>query len=186
MANHLQIPNKLFEAISAFGLSKNERRIVDLIIRCSFGCKGKEKANLIQRDFTVTGIKEPHIRALLEKLERKEVIFWDREKKLFWINGELTESVSYTEERFTEILSKNLRKKKPDTYKDVKEKLTYLVGTEKHLSLSGSQKTEPKDNKEILKTKKTEVEKVKAHIKKNLEEAKRGGKYDTGNHKKSQ
>ena len=126
MSNHIQLPNKLFEAISKIGLSKNERRVIDLILRCSLGCQ-KERAFLIPRDFTVTGIKEPHIKPVIERLIIRGVICWDTKEKLFWINPKLTESVSYEVERFSEILSKNLRKPKAKAYKNSKEILTESV-----------------------------------------------------------
>lgn len=155
MANHIQIPNEMFEAISALGLAQNERRIVDLILRCSLGCQGKGQAFLIQRDFTVTGIAETHIKKILERLVQRRIIFWDKINKLFWVNPAIIEMAGYEKPRFTAVLSKNLQGKEANTYKKGKQKLTKSVSSNDYKIPTLSHNTEAKDIKDKLKTTKT-------------------------------
>jgi phage replication O-like protein O len=151
MKEFIQIPNDLFEAISASGLSKNERKVVDLIIRCTFGCQ-REKALLIQRDFVVTGLKESHAREVIDRLINEQIIFRDKSNRLFWVNINLPKTVNYQQPRFSEILSKNLRKHRVETYRKSKDKLPRRVSEEVDISASLKQKTEPKEKKETLNT----------------------------------
>lgn len=157
MANHLQIPNDLYEAISAVGLSMNERRVVDLIIRCSLGCR-KEKALLIQRDFTVTGMKESHVGEVIERLFARNIIFRDKATGHFWVNTKLPETVSYESPRFTEILSKNLREQGGRTYEKGKVKLPISESHDTEYGLPINKIALDKDSKENINTTKTSSE----------------------------
>jgi len=58
---HLRITHSIFEVLMMTDFTKRQRKIIDLILRLSWGCQ-KNSANIPrQRDFEVLGIAETHI-----------------------------------------------------------------------------------------------------------------------------
>lgn len=160
--NYLIIPNNVFESISALGLSKNERRAVDLIIRLTYGIQSSQKilnesCYLIPRDFTLTGIYEPQVKGVLRKLEVKEVIIWDKENSLFRFNDKLTETISYQEERFSKVKSTNLRKVNGKSYGNNKGKINKSITQQPEKIPVQKENIVLKDSKNILNTTEREV-----------------------------
>ena len=72
---HLRIPHRITEAFMMNDFTKRQRKILDLILRLSWGC-GKDRAAIPrQRDFEVLGIKETHVGQELSRLVESRVIF---------------------------------------------------------------------------------------------------------------
>lgn len=72
---HLRIPHTITEALMTSDFTKRQRKIVDLILRLSWGCS-KESATIPrQRDFEVLGIRETHVGKELSRLVESRVIF---------------------------------------------------------------------------------------------------------------
>ncbi len=72
---HLRIPHSITEALMMSSFTKRQRRIIDLILRLSWGC-GKTSATIPRRrDFEVLGVAETHIGKELVELVKSKVIF---------------------------------------------------------------------------------------------------------------
>ncbi|MCL5093548.1 MAG: replication protein [Patescibacteria group bacterium] len=155
MKNFTRTPNDLLMALCCSPLSKNELRVVIFIFRLSSGCN-KERAIIIPRDFTTIGIQESQIGALLGGLETRGVIGRDKPRKEMWLEHEkLISSISFNEDRLADLLSKNLRKKKTEPLAFNKVELAERLSMDRPFLATESQETQPKDNKEQLKTAKT-------------------------------
>lgn len=154
MKNFFRMPNNLFESISCLRLSQCERQAIDVILRCTYGCN-KEKAILIQRDFTVFGLSETMVKDVISRLVDKNVIQWDRENSIFELNEKHIMENGKPLMRITDILSKNLRNRDNRAYKDSKRKLTETISPNGDIRPSLSHNAEPKDSKDILNTTKT-------------------------------
>lgn len=172
----LQESNKLFEAISAIGLGRSQRKVVDLIVRYTHGVTVKIKGErfynsetdeLRQADIArILGFSATHTREVLEALIDKNVIFWNERCHQFRINEELPKRFGYKEPEHTEMLGKNIRKLKAETDLLWKPNLTETATRVNTFSASESQKNTPKYNNNIVKTtnKGGEIEAVKREL----------------------
>ena len=71
---HLRIAHSITEAIMLRDFSKRQRKILDLILRLSWGC-GKKTATIPhQKDFECVGVHEGHIKKELEWLIDSKII----------------------------------------------------------------------------------------------------------------
>ncbi|MDO7788805.1 replication protein [Desulforamulus aquiferis] len=105
-----RLSNELYTAIMQANFSKRQRKILDLVIRMSYGC-GKKFALLRPMDFELVGIHKTDIGQELAHLSQAEVLFIDGEQITLnkdyecWQVG-LAHSIS--NERWNEVLNKNL------------------------------------------------------------------------------
>ena len=144
---HIRIAHTINEAIMLRDFSKRQRKILDLVLRLSWGC-GKKTANIERRNyFEIVGIGEGHIKLELDWLVASKIIFIDGSEYTFnkdfdqWqvsrvspflpdkltelvrfnLNGyKLTEMVSSIDDELTESVSKNLPKREESTYRNGK------------------------------------------------------------------
>lgn len=108
---HLRIAHTINEAIMMRDFSKRQRKVLDLILRLSWGC-GKQEARIPrQRDFELVGVGEGHI---------KNELRWLVESKVIEISGDLysfqqdfskwqvSRIKPFSPEKLTELVSLNL------------------------------------------------------------------------------
>ena len=125
---HLRVAHSIGEQLMVSHFSEQQRRILDLILRLSWGCGKKVAFIPRQRDFEVVGVREGHIKGHLDWLVDAKVINrneshysfnkdfdqWRVSRSLGFSQAKLTELVrrnlNHTKEEFTENGSKNLRK----------------------------------------------------------------------------
>jgi hypothetical protein len=109
---HLRIAHSIEEQIMVSRFSENQRRILDLILRLSWGC-GKITAFIPrQSDFQVTGIGESRVKDQLDWLIDARVIF--REDCYYAFNKDfhqwrVSRALKYGQEKLTELVRLNLR-----------------------------------------------------------------------------
>jgi len=165
MKNFTRIDNEFLIAITCANLSKNEIRVILFIFRFSNGCRSSE-AILIPRDFTTIGIQESQIGSILNGLDLKRLINWDKSDKKLSVNyEELIETARFEEDKLRNLLSKNIRKSKVRTSNDDNEKLIGISSRGKDSHPSQSQNIYPKDNKDRLNTTKTVSERTDVELK---------------------
>jgi len=115
----------LIEQIMVSNFTEQQRRILDMIIRLSFGC-GKEEAYIPrQRDFEIVGVREGHVKRHLDWLIEAKVITrddcfyeinrdydeWRVSRSLTFVPEQLDELIEINEKEKEEILKKYSRKK---------------------------------------------------------------------------
>ena len=99
------------EAIMLRDFTKRQRKVIDLIMRLSWGC-GKDAADIPrQRDFCCIGIAESHVSAELKWLSDSQIIVIDG--TLYGINDnpdqwQVSRVKPYTPEKLTELVRHNL------------------------------------------------------------------------------
>ena len=108
---HLRIPHTITEALMMSDFTKRQRKIIDLILRLSWGCGKNSAAIPRQRDFEVLGIRETHMGKELSRLVESRVIFIEGSDYSF--NGDYDEwrvprARPYMPERITELVRLNL------------------------------------------------------------------------------
>ena len=108
---HLRMAHTINEAIMMRDFSKVQRKILDLILRLSWGC-GKKYAYIPhQRDFMIVGVHEVKIKYELDWLTTSKIIF--RRDTIYWFNKNFEEwQISrvhpFEPEKLNELLSYNL------------------------------------------------------------------------------
>lgn len=108
---HLRVAHSIGEQLMVSHFSEQQRRILDLILRLSWGC-GKKDANIPhQRDFAVVGIREGHIKAHLDWLIEAKVII--RQENNYQFNKDfdqwrVSRAIAYTPQKLTELVRLNL------------------------------------------------------------------------------
>lgn len=113
---HIRIAHSITEAIMVRDFSKRQRKILDLILRLSWGC-GKKYAYIpLQRDFMVVGVHDVDIKKELDWLEVSNVII--REEAIYSFNKdfeqwEVSRVKPWNPKKLSELLSLNLNGKKP-------------------------------------------------------------------------
>ena len=71
---HLRVAHSINEAIMLRDFTKRQRKILDLILRLSWGC-GKKNAYIpLQKNFSIVGIHEVDIKKELDWLQESRVI----------------------------------------------------------------------------------------------------------------
>lgn len=86
---HLRMAHSISEAIMLRDFSKRQRKILDLILRLSWGC-GKKYAYIpYQKDFQVAGIYEVDIKKEVEWLIASKII--SQEGYYYWFNKDFDE-----------------------------------------------------------------------------------------------
>lgn len=152
---HLRIAHSINEAIMMRDFTKLQRKVLDLILRLSWGC-GKKDAHIPhQRDFSVVGVHETDIKAELNWLEASKVI--GRDSSRYWFNKNFDEwQVSrvkpYQPEKLGDLLSINLNSNSPKLNKMLNKNLTNSkVKTKQNVKFSTPKLASPKESiKKVL------------------------------------
>ena len=147
---YLRIANEVWNQLMMCQFKREQRGIIDLIIRLSWGC-GKKWAHIPrQKDFCLAGVYESHVKRELEWLEKANVITIDREQKMYQFNKHYdTWRVSigrgYDEDALAQLVALNLQISKKNlpiskrdgeqTYKEVSSDLQI---SKKNLPISKS------------------------------------------------
>ena len=123
---HLRVAHSINEQLMVSHFSEQQRRILDLILRLSWGCGNKVAHIPHQRDFEIVGVREGHVRAHLDWLVEAKVIF--RQDCYYQFNKDydqwrVSRATGYTKEKLTEIVRLNLNHDKPDITDSVRENL---------------------------------------------------------------
>ncbi len=118
--SHLRIAHDIGEQLMVTTFDARQRRVIDLILRLSWGC-GKEIATIPkQKDFEAIGVGEGHIKEILELLIRDNIII--RNENNYSINRNydiwrVTRARHYLPEKLTELVRINLNHKPSKTYR---------------------------------------------------------------------
>ncbi len=108
---HLRIAHSINEAIMLRDFTKRQRKILDLILRLSWGC-GKQDAYIPrQNDFCIVGIYESDVKAELTWLEQSMIIV--RHDMYYWFNKnfdqwQISRVKPFEPEKLSKLLSLNL------------------------------------------------------------------------------
>lgn len=170
------MPNNLQEAISAIGLNKNERKVVDLIVRYTYGVTTKIGSErfyngetvLTQADIArISKFDATRVKKALTSLVSKEVIllYKNGNKLTISINENLANISEYKEPEHTELLGRNIRKLKLEADAIRKQKLTESATQNRSISPVERQSFEPKYSKDRVNTTKTVLERSEVELK---------------------
>lgn len=122
---HLRVAHQINEQIMASDFTKRQRKILDLILRLSWGCNKKEAHIPKQKDFEVVGVGESHIKAELRWLELAKVITISGNQYSFnkdYDEWRVSRAKGYDPEKLTELVRINLSHN-PKTYQNSKANL---------------------------------------------------------------
>jgi len=121
MANHIQLPNELFEALTTYRIPPRELRIVGLIIRLSSGCQKEFAVVHPMIRFEAAGLHQPDIRPALEKLVERNVIYADFTVGAYAINPDVDlwvyERTKFDPVKYAKLIGFNLAKYSETLYK---------------------------------------------------------------------
>jgi len=114
---HLRIAHSIQEQIMVSDFTEQQRRVLDLILRLSWGCGKKYAIIPKQSDFQVIGVPENKIKAHLDWLVNAKVIF--REGPLYEFNKnfdrwQVSRALYYNEQKMSELLHINLNENELD------------------------------------------------------------------------
>ena len=117
---HLRVAHSINEAIMTRDFTKRQRKILDLILRLSWGCGKKDAYIPHQADFSVVGIHEVDIKRELDWLGVSKVII--RQEQFYRFNKdfdqwEVSRVKPYQPEKLSELLSLNLNGNRPELSK---------------------------------------------------------------------
>jgi len=112
---HLRVAHKINEQLMVSHFTERQRRILDLILRLSWGCGKKTALIPYQRAFEVVGVGEGHVKTQLDWLTEAKVIF--RDDNVYSFNKDfdqwrVSRATGYTHQRLTELVSLNLNSNK--------------------------------------------------------------------------
>jgi len=113
---HLRIAHSITEAIMLRDFTKRQRKILDLILRLSWGCGKKEAIIPHQNDFCAVGIYKSDIKKELDWLEVSKII--TRNDSRYWFNKDFDQwQISrvhpYMPDKVSELLTLNINGKMP-------------------------------------------------------------------------
>jgi len=114
---YIKLSNELWEALMSSDFTKRERRVIDVIIRFSYGC-GKKYADLTKSEIALfSDLKLPHVSEALKSLISKKAIMEDETSpNRFWFNKHykdwevssgINENPQFSK-RLKEVLKRNL------------------------------------------------------------------------------
>lgn len=123
---HLRIAHSINEQLMVSHFSEQQRRILDFILRLSWGCGDNVAYIPHQRDFEIVGVREGHIKAHLDWLIEAKVII--RQDCYYRFNKDfdqwrVSRAAGYTNRKLTEYVSINLKHDKPKLTENVTENL---------------------------------------------------------------
>lgn len=125
---HLRVSNEVWDQVMMCDFKRTHLKIIDFVLRLSWGC-GKKSAYIPkQKDFCLSGLQESHVKKELKWLERAQVLIIDWENNYFQFNKNYESwRVSivdeYDEERLNLLIFQNLQSKDKELT-NKKEKLT--------------------------------------------------------------
>ena len=125
---HLRIAHSINEAIMLRDFTKRQRKILDLILRLSWGCNKKHATIPRKRDFQVIGIAETHIKIELEWLQQSKIIYVDGDHYSFnkdFDQWQVSRVYPFTPDKLTELVRLNLQ----ETYQNGKSETAELTKT---------------------------------------------------------
>jgi len=156
---HLRVAHEISEQLMVSHFTAQQRRILDLILRLSWGCGKKYAVIPHQRDFELIGILEGHVKRELDLLIRDGIITRDGDKYSFckdYDKWRVSRSRAYTPEKLTDLVSLNLNNGRK-TYRICKSELTEYVSSPD--TNSATAKESIKERKKYIKKEfKTEAE----------------------------
>jgi len=125
---HLRVAHSINEAIMLRDFTKRQRKVLDLILRLSWGCGKKIALIPRQRDFEIIGIAEGHIKAEIDWLIDSKVINTEDNQYSFNKNfdeWQVSRVKPFQPQKLTELVSLNLR----ETYQNSKLEPSELTKT---------------------------------------------------------
>jgi len=114
---HIRIAHSINEAIMMRDFTKRQRKILDLILRLSWGCNKKYAIIPRQRDFETIGIGESHIKAELVWLTQSRIIVIDGDSYSFnkdFDQWQVSRVMPFMPDKLTELVSLNLNGHHPE------------------------------------------------------------------------
>lgn len=109
---HLRIAHRISEEIMASDFSKRQRKILDLILRLSWGCNKKWAYIPRQRDFQLVGVPETVVKGDLHWLQEARVIFIDEKNYSFnkdYDQWRVSRAKAFTHQKLNDLISLNLQ-----------------------------------------------------------------------------
>lgn len=108
---HLRVAHSINEQLMVSNFTEQQRRILDLVLRLSWGCGKKTAIIPYQSDFEVVGVGRTHIKSHLDWLAEAKVII--RENNEYSFNKDFDQwrcsrALQYTPERMAELVKRNL------------------------------------------------------------------------------
>ena len=126
---HLRIAHRIHEEVMVSEFTKRQRKVLDLILRLSWGC-GKKEANIPrQKDFEIVGVGKGHIKMELTYLENAKVIQLEGNTYAFNKNYDewrISRARGFTLEKLTSLVRINLNGNRPNLPKQ--EETAYQSG----------------------------------------------------------
>jgi len=123
---HLRVAHSINEAIMLRDFTKRQRKILDLILRLSWGCNKKYALIPRQRDFETVGVGEGHIKVELMWLVQSHIIAINEDKYSFnkdFDQWQVSRVRPFEPEKLTELVSLNLNSQHPELTKTVSKNL---------------------------------------------------------------
>jgi len=123
---HLRVAHSINEAIMMRDFSKRQRKILDLILRLSWGCGKKVAIIPRQKDFEAVGVGEGHIKAELSWLVESKIIVISESQYSFnknYDDWQVSRVKPFLPKRLTELVRINLNGSKPQLTKTVRTNL---------------------------------------------------------------
>jgi len=155
---HLRMAHSIQEQLMVSDFTEQQRRILDLILRLSWGCGCKVAYIPRQNTFEVVGVGENKIKQHLDWLERANVI--GRQGCYYWFKKDfdhwrVSRSLEYAPEKLAELVSINLEKlAEKGSFIDVnlpkREVETSLIGKNELAEKGSHSDTNLASSKEIL------------------------------------
>lgn len=145
-----RLPHKIGNILPLLDLTARQRRVVDLIIRLTYGCQ-KRWAKLNLADLQVVGIAPPHAGKVIDGSLSKSIIVQNGKTKEYRLNedyltSEVTNKVSFKLEKLRNLVKRQLAK---DSYqtgnKEVTEQVTEELPKEEDLAYQSSNDKELPD-----------------------------------------
>lgn len=153
---HLRVAHSINEAIMLRDFTKRQRKILDLILRLSWGCGEKYAYIPRQRDFSIVGVNEVDIKKELDWLSQSHIIF--RDGNLYAFNKDfdawqVSRVKPYEPQELSKLLSLNLGKDKPELSESLSKNLVkHEEKTSQNTKLPTSKLASPKERvKKVLK-----------------------------------
>lgn len=115
---HIRITLDIWEAIMLRDFSKRQRKVLDLILRLSWGCGRSAAIIPRQRAFEIVGVSETKVKTELEWLVKSNVIGIDGD--LYYFNNDteqwqVSPVMPFVPEKLTDLVSLNLSVGLPKT-----------------------------------------------------------------------
>lgn len=135
---HLRVAHSINEAIMLRDFTKRQRKILDLILRLSWGCGKKEAYIPRQKDFMIVGIAESHISSEIKWLQESQIIFTDGQEYKFnkdFAQWQVSRVKPFEPDKLTELVRINLNgtyrigKNQEETYQNGKSENRKLPKT---------------------------------------------------------